>query len=94
MLFTADRLNNFYVRVGDVADVSQHNKVCGYRDVQVPDKGHITITCPGGTIGRYVSVQLTDATLASGVVFAGILTLCEVVVEGYSFQGTLLLSVM
>lgn len=79
--FTADRLNHFYVRVGNQSEVSSH-KVCGYQEQPFPRGGHGTITCPEGLVGRYVSIQLSKDTEHQHF-----LNFCEAVVMGYTYKG-------
>lgn len=87
----ADRLNHFYVRVGDQPEITTHYRECGYYDGFVNSSAHVTIPCTPGLVGRYVSVQLSEHTRyapGSSVASDLILTLCEVVVTGFYYRGS------
>ena len=75
--------------MGDNAPVSSHTQ-CGYHGGFVRSAGNITVTCPDGMKGRYVSVQLSDKSKT--IPFDsrpgdGILNFCEAVVTGNYYKG-------
>ena len=65
------RLNNFFVRVGNSSDIAQH-VMCYYYDGTVGQVANVTIHCNTDMIGQWVSVQRTNGDYSS------FLHLCEV----------------
>ncbi|XP_070555725.1 uncharacterized protein [Ptychodera flava] len=76
-----ERLLGAVVRVGDSDDIAS-NTQCGsaVTSDQISASETITIDCPEGTKGRYVSVQLEGKNMW--------LTLCEVEIYGATFVAT------
>ena len=73
LYISGQRLNNFFVRVGNNSDITQH-VLCYYYDGTVGQAANVTIHCNTDMVGQWVSVQRTKPNGDEG----RLLHLCEV----------------